>query len=814
MKPISAIHKLFFSTKAKKITSFLVFVIIISLMLIGTAFALNDDENKDPAAEFDPETVTAELKDTLFSDYYGVAIDCNVTSVNNSSEFEFSVTITNNNDFPVRDVKAGISFSDDTLSIINGAIESPVNLAAGESRTFILSAKAENNSAADSAEPHNMTLFIFIGIGVAAVACAVFFLIRRLIKKRSLMNKVVALFLCVGVLAHFLAITGAVSAMDFLDAENKINSNENVVIKSYSKEEIISVNNTSYVVSCNVEYIYHNPIRNISLNTDEFRFNSLNDKYYLQKSNVEIRGIFSSGISPVSLNVYQKSANNNESRTAIAYIENNMWSIGSTDLYEGDNTFLFAATYENGNVEVYAVIIENTEKDGSNIYIDFSDFIFDAGENQYYVNCPVDKISGHITTTTEIEKIEFRLSDENGTIWTCGDVSASSEFSIPTGLMPGINTFSIDVTLKNGYVLSETINLYNINMDNILNIDLDENDIDEDGLPNYVETYYKTNINNADTDGDGLSDYFEVIMLGTDPLVIDTDGNGINDGNEDADGDGITNLEEISIYFTNPLLSDSDEDSLTDGAEIFIYHTYPNDYDTDDDGRDDGFEIANGFDPLTAEEEVEYTIYVNGIESGITLKSNNTKITASSRNDDPIINSEAAGYMGKDPILVKLPADASAVISIDFNDIMQSTQSTDEQSNEVDENDPEVLYSSYSNEAEDEDESVIPTIFLYDEETQQLIPQETIVENGVAHAEVTQSGIYVLLNFKAISDIWNDDIFAPSTVEEGGKIDIVFVIDYSYSMNDNDPNRIRMKVTKEFIDKLRPDIRYSSSDKE
>jgi len=42
-------------------------------------------------------------------------------------------------------------------------------------------------------------------------------------------------------------------------------------------------------------------------------------------------------------------------------------------------------------------------------------------------------------------------------------------------------------------------------------------DIDNDGLTNYLEYIYKTNVNNSDTDGDGYSDGLEV-SIGTNPL--------------------------------------------------------------------------------------------------------------------------------------------------------------------------------------------------------------------------------------------------------------------------------------------------------
>jgi heat shock protein beta len=48
-----------------------------------------------------------------------------------------------------------------------------------------------------------------------------------------------------------------------------------------------------------------------------------------------------------------------------------------------------------------------------------------------------------------------------------------------------------------------------------------------------------------DDDKDGLNDEIEVSILGTDPTLADTDGNGITDGDEDSDGDGFSNAEEV-----------------------------------------------------------------------------------------------------------------------------------------------------------------------------------------------------------------------------------------------------------------------------
>jgi hypothetical protein len=51
-----------------------------------------------------------------------------------------------------------------------------------------------------------------------------------------------------------------------------------------------------------------------------------------------------------------------------------------------------------------------------------------------------------------------------------------------------------------------------------------------------------------------------------------------------------------SVPIANPIV-DSDNDGLTDYDEIHVYGTDPDDSDTDDDGFTDGYEVWHGFDP-------------------------------------------------------------------------------------------------------------------------------------------------------------------------------------------------------------------------
>jgi hypothetical protein len=108
-------------------------------------------------------------------------------------------------------------------------------------------------------------------------------------------------------------------------------------------------------------------------------------------------------------------------------------------------------------------------------------------------------------------------------------------------------------------------------------------------------------LSEEDSDGDGLLDGTEA-ALGTDPKSVDTDADGVADGDEDDDGDGLSTQEELETA-TDPFVADSDADGLLDGAEIDC-GTDPNDpdsacldLDSDNDGRTDLEEQARGTDP-------------------------------------------------------------------------------------------------------------------------------------------------------------------------------------------------------------------------
>jgi len=131
-------------------------------------------------------------------------------------------------------------------------------------------------------------------------------------------------------------------------------------------------------------------------------------------------------------------------------------------------------------------------------------------------------------------------------------------------------------------------------------------DADGDRITNLAEYWLGTNPVEINSDGDGFDDGAELYLLGSNPAQADAwaaddrdnDGlpsaweiaHGLNpivpDSAADSDSDGLSNFWEYQLG-TDPVGADSDNDGTADGAE-----------DTDGDGVSDGDEIAQGRDPL------------------------------------------------------------------------------------------------------------------------------------------------------------------------------------------------------------------------
>lgn len=313
----------------------------------------------------------------------------------------------------------------------------------------------------------------------------------------------------------------------------------------------------------------------------------------------------------------------------------------------------------------------------------------------------------------------------------------------------------------------------------------DTTDTDSDGLVDVLEELVGTSLTDKDTDNDGLPDSFEVfapVYNVFNPLIADTDSNGINDGDEDYDGDGLKNKEEIENK-TSVFERDSDGDELEDGEEVYKYKTNPSKIDTDNDGLDDFKEIQLGFNPLVANEKFDIT-YAPKIDNDTVSPS--VKITLSGEqaqslsieqyDNEMLFPKDMPGYMGMAYDFNVNGSFDEAIISFGFDK------------------------TNLPNDAE-------PTIYYYNEKEGSLEELPTTVVGNIASTKVNHFSTYILINRKTYDKIfpwvgtWEDDW----EDKNYKKVDIVFVIDDSYSMKINDSKYRRLEAARNLIDKLPQD---------
>ena len=144
-----------------------------------------------------------------------------------------------------------------------------------------------------------------------------------------------------------------------------------------------------------------------------------------------------------------------------------------------------------------------------------------------------------------------------------------------------------------------------------------DSDADGDGLSDWEEFHiHGTNPEDSDSDGDGIPDRQE-LEFGSNPLILDLDADGDGaywfDDCDDNDSSFAPDVTESLDGLDNDCDEDIDEDffwidtdmdGLTDYAEYHQYSTDPNDGDSDGDGLPDGTEL-NEFmsDPLVADSD-------------------------------------------------------------------------------------------------------------------------------------------------------------------------------------------------------------------
>ncbi len=145
---------------------------------------------------------------------------------------------------------------------------------------------------------------------------------------------------------------------------------------------------------------------------------------------------------------------------------------------------------------------------------------------------------------------------------TCGKIEGSG-LTVVWDLTSVTGKCEITASYKNKKIKRE-INVIPFNIsESELGLDIDfseesNNDYDLDGLTNEQEKEYNTNPEIADTDMDGLDDYYEIFVSKTNP------------NKKDSDGDGLNDYDEIKLGL-DPNKADTKNDGTKDGDRILTY---------------------------------------------------------------------------------------------------------------------------------------------------------------------------------------------------------------------------------------------------
>jgi len=302
-------------------------------------------------------------------------------------------------------------------------------------------------------------------------------------------------------------------------------------------------------------------------------------------------------------------------------------------------------------------------------------------------------------------------------------------------------------------------------------------------MPVFVQSRIGADPTTNDTDGDGLTDRFELDELGLVGVAVDStdgDGDGVPDGQEDPDTDGLSNIEE-QRHGTDPLSADTDDDGLSDGAEIAA-GTDPLDPDTDGDGISDGNEQEMGTDPLSADSDGD------GQPDG----SETNEVTERDTNTNATLTLRGQGYPARnlsvsaDEDLAEIESAAGPAVSVDTDSQFRNATVT-------------LPYNESAVEADGE-----LAVYRFDEEEGYVRLNSTVDRSaGTVTANTTEFSSFVVF---AVSN-WNSYFTAEKVEDRSDRedvtpVDVSFVIDESGSMDENDPQGFRKDAAQRFVGAL------------
>lgn len=394
----------------------------------------------------------------------------------------------------------------------------------------------------------------------------------------------------------------------------------------------------------------------------------------------------------------------------------------------------------------------------------------------YYVENYIDTLTGTLKNANRVDSLEYSIKDYKGVIVKSGVIDVNENWKINDfGMVVGANFITITAITNENKEVSQEITVLNYSIDNMDNVEVDMNDDDEDGLPNYFETIYETSLQSEDTDEDGLSDLYEIILLGTDPNLSDTNGDGVTDADEDFDADGLTNLVEFNIG-THPLMADTDGDNLSDGDELNKYNTNPLKPDTDDDGLEDDVEFKLGFNPNKEDTDENGTLDRDEfIEQKYTYEIINS--------EKPAITSVSVGLPCAGDISESVSIHDVYGLDMKSSDVVGLIGSPVNISVSAEFETAEIIFTYDENKLNDTPEENLCVMWYDSENDNYVLLEDSIVDtqNNTVSYTTDHFSRYLVVDREIWYDVWREDI----NYRTSGDVtyyDVALVVDTSGSM--------------------------------
>lgn len=441
------------------------------------------------------------------------------------------------------------------------------------------------------------------------------------------------------------------------------------------------------------------------------------------------------------------------------------------------------STFKYNNKDITAKITAKYE-DMNVIIVNTSPLGKKQNDASYNVTEVISTLDGTLRRSNEIKEFSYKITDMKNAVVGEGTLPVAEKWVIENfGLVVGGNNVVLTAVDNDNKTYTTKLKIFNSNIENMNNTNVDLTDDDNDKLSVYYENWFGTDSDNPDSDNDGLPDGYEAMTLGTVPVSSDSNTNGVSDYDEDFDNDALSNGEEW-IAGTDPLNNDTDGDTLSDGDELKTHHTDPLVIDTDADGLDDADEVYFGTNPnlkdtdgngvLDGDEKREQT-FIHQVEntncavSKVQVQFKGTGNIQKSTNIKSVMNrdmicSEVVGLVGEPFSIETTSQFEKAVITFQIN--------------------PNLLGETDFNDL----------LFLwYDEVNCEFVEIETLynaTENTVS-METTHFSKYMVVDkkqwFKAWAQTFNYNPSTSSSYAPTFYYNTVLAIDCSGSMKSNDP---------------------------